>query len=133
MEERGINYSKIFEHWLTTADQDFITMNNLYKSGDYHWSLFIGHLVIEKLIKAAFVKKKQSHAPFSHDLRKLALEAGLEFPEDMMSWLDTITAFNINARYDTYKQAFYRKCTPDYTKEWVEKIFSIREWIRTRL
>lgn len=41
-------------YWRTTADNDFNTMLNLYNSKDYHWSLFIGHLVIEKLLKALY-------------------------------------------------------------------------------
>lgn len=33
-------------------------MHNLYKVGEYHWALFVGHLVIEKLLKAIYVEKK---------------------------------------------------------------------------
>jgi len=47
---------KLIEYWLNSSDRDYITMENLLKSNDYHWSLFIGHLVIEKLIKAIYVK-----------------------------------------------------------------------------
>ncbi|HPB84074.1 MAG TPA: HEPN domain-containing protein, partial [Spirochaetota bacterium] len=42
---------KLIEYWLNSSDRDYITMENLFKSTDYHWSLFIGHLVIEKLFK----------------------------------------------------------------------------------
>ena len=48
-------------------------------------------------------------------------------------WLDTITTFNINARYDSYKQSFYRKCTNEFTADWIEKINEIRQWIKARL
>lgn len=41
----------IINYWLDTANRDYQTMLNLYESKDYHWSLFIGHLVIEKLRK----------------------------------------------------------------------------------
>jgi len=39
----------------------------------------------------------------------------IEFQSIQIGWLDTITTFNLNARYDSYKQAFYEKCTPEFT------------------
>ncbi|MCG8603545.1 HEPN domain-containing protein, partial [bacterium] len=31
-------------------------MEHLFEKEDYHWALYIGHLVIEKLLKAYYVK-----------------------------------------------------------------------------
>jgi HEPN domain-containing protein len=78
-------------------------MNNLMKTNDFHWALFIGHLVIERLLKAYLVRKTETHAPFTHDLRRLAKLTGLEMDDDQKKWLDTISTFNLNARYDDYK------------------------------
>ncbi|MBN2520467.1 MAG: hypothetical protein JXB17_08185 [Bacteroidales bacterium] len=58
--------------------------------------------------------------------------AKLNFSEEQLDWLDTITTFNLNARYDSYKQAFYKKCTPEYSCEWINKIKNIREWIKDK-
>lgn len=69
MDEKNFNKDKIFNYWKDSSENDYLTMTNLYKSKDYHWSLFIGHLVIEKLLKAEIVKKQNRHAPFTHDLR----------------------------------------------------------------
>jgi len=121
---------KTYNHWITTSDKDFDTMMHLYESKDYHWSLFIGHLVVEKLLKACVVKKTSNHPPFTHDLTKLAKLSGFDFTEEQYDWLDTITTFNMNARYDSYKEAFYRKCTLLFTTEWVEKIKILQSWIK---
>ena len=43
-------------YWTESSEQDFRAMKHLFEKGDYHWSLFIGHLVLEKLIKAYYVK-----------------------------------------------------------------------------
>lgn len=43
---------KVFAHWIESSERDFKTMNDLYKTHNYSWALFIGHLVIEKLVKA---------------------------------------------------------------------------------
>ncbi len=41
---------EVIQFWLESSDKDSQTMDHLYVSGDYVWSLFIGHLVIEKLL-----------------------------------------------------------------------------------
>jgi HEPN domain-containing protein len=128
----NIEIDKIFNHWIDSSDKDYMTMVHLFESNDYHWSLFIGHIVLEKLIKASVVKTKNDHAPFSHDLTKLANHSNLGFSEEQLDWLDTITTFNLNARYDSYKQAFYKKCTPEYTQEWFDKILNLRSWIKDK-
>ncbi len=102
----NINIENIYNHWITTSDKDFDTMNNLFYSKDYHWSLFIGHIVIERLLKAGVVKITQQHAPFTHDLTKLAQLSGLNFSEEYLDWMDTISTFNLNAGYDSYKEVF---------------------------
>ena len=94
----NIDIEETFNHWINTSDKDSITMIHLYNSKDYHWSLFIGHIVIERLLKACVVKRTSNHAPFTHDLTKLANVSGLEFSEEYLDWLDTISTFNMNAR-----------------------------------
>ena len=96
----------------------------------YSWSLFVGHLVIEKLLKAYFVQVKEDYPPFIHNLLKLARDSDLSLDDDAKLKLTTITAFNLNTRYDDYKMGFQKKCTPEYTKEWVDKIGEIRQWIK---
>ena len=128
-----IDIEKTFNYWIETSDKDFNTMINLYLSKDYHWSLFVGHIVIERLLKAYFVRELSQHAPFTHDLRRLAKLSKMNISKEHLDWLDTITTFNLNARYDSYKQAFYKKCTTEFTTEWYEKIKSLRLWIKKKL
>lgn len=84
-------------------------------------------------MKAGVVKQTSQTAPFTHDLTKLAKLTGIIFSEKQLDNLDTITAFHLNARYDSYKKAFYRKCTYEYTKEWLDEIEKIRLWIKEEL
>lgn len=93
----------------------------------------MGHLVIERLLKAGVVKITNAHAPFTHDLRRLAKLLKIEFDDEHKRWLDTITTFNLNARYDDYRQDFYKKCTLEYTDKWVSNIKVFREWIKMKL
>ncbi|WP_243699378.1 HEPN domain-containing protein [Natronoflexus pectinivorans] len=89
--------------------------------------------MIERLLKACVVKETKKHAPFTHDLSKLASLSGFNFAEEQLDWLDTITTFNMNARYDSYKEAFYKKCTKEFTEEWIKKIISLQRWIKAKL
>ena len=66
-------------------------------------------------------------------MTKLAKISGLEFSEEYLDWLDTISTFNMNARYDSYKEAIYEKCTFDFTTEWIEKIKLLQSWIKEKL
>jgi HEPN domain-containing protein len=133
VEHENFDIEKTFHHWLTRSDQDFATMNHLFNSKDYHWTLFMGHLVIERLLKAAVVKITRTYAPFTHDLRRLAKLSEIDFNDEQKRWLDTITTFNLNARYDDYKQDFYKKCTKEYAIIWLTNIKTFREWIKLRL
>jgi HEPN domain-containing protein len=97
-------------------------MAHLYESKDFHWCLFVGHIVIEKNLKAKVVSATKQHAPFPHDLLRLAGLANLDFTNEQKDWLDTITTFNLNTRYDDYKQEFYLRCTPEFSALWIERI-----------
>lgn len=119
----------LIDYWVNTADNDFNTMLNLFNSKDYHWSLFIGHLVIEKLLKAIYVKNIDNNPPRIHALLRLAELAELDTTEEQKDGLDLITTFNINARYPDYKQVFYNKCDYDFTMKNIEKIKELRIWL----
>ncbi|MFO7864676.1 MAG: HEPN domain-containing protein [Salinivirgaceae bacterium] len=131
--EGNIDVDKIIKHWIETSDDDFNTMLSLYSSKSYSWSLFLGHISTEKLLKALYVKRFKKHAPFTHNLYRLGELIGLEMSDEQSDWFDEITSFNINARYDDYKKEFYMLCTPDYTKSWIEKIKTTRTWIKKML
>ena len=125
-----INIQKSMDHWMESGERDFKTMNNLYKSKDYSWSLFVGHLVIEKLLKACYIKHNHQHPLMIHNLVKIAETSGISPTENQKSVLTEITSFNLSTRYDDYKKSFYVKCTPEYTKEWIKQIKQIRKWIK---
>ena len=133
MDNSQLDIDKIVQHWVQTSDDDFNTMLILFRSKSNHWALFMGHIAIEKLLKAYFVKQHNQHAPFTHNLYRLAELGGLEISEEYADWLFKITTFNLNARYDDYKKEFFGLCTVDFTKEWIEKIKILQQWIKQML
>ena len=108
-------------------------MLSLFNSKSYGWCLFLGHISIEKLLKAYYVHKNKTHTPFSHNLYRLAELNELELNDEYSDWPDKITSFNINARYDDYKREFYILSTKEFTFRWIENIKIIRSWIKQML
>ncbi len=120
-------------YWVESVNRDYQTMLNLYQSKDYYWSLFIGHLVIEKLIKAIYVKNINENPLRTHDLVRLAEKAGITTTEEQKDTLDLLTTFNINVRYPDYELLFYRKCDYEFTTENIKKINEVRAWLLTMI
>ena len=126
-----MNNIELMKYWMDSSNNDYDTMKLLFTGGKYTWSLFIGHLVIEKLLKALYAKLNKSapYAPKSHDLVFLASKIQLALTEEQEQILNTITRFNIDGRYDDYKNNFYNLCNKEYTENNIKKIESIRNWL----
>lgn len=100
---------EIMKYWLESAELDFKAMASLFSNAHYVWALFIGHLVIEKLLKVYYVKSVDTEAPYTHDLLKIAEKSGLELTNNQKLFLDEVTAFNIRVRYPIIKGSFTKK------------------------
>ncbi|MFA5480584.1 MAG: HEPN domain-containing protein [Candidatus Muiribacteriota bacterium] len=120
----------LINYWIKTSDNDFKTMQNLFSSNDYSWSLFVGHLVIEKLLKALYIKEKNETPPFTHDLNRLANKIGIEINDKKADKLDMITKFNISGRYPDYKMEFRKICTKEFTENQINEIKDLRQWLK---
>ena len=123
------------KHWMESAEEDLDVMETLYKNKKYPQSLFYGHLVIEKLLKALFAKVNAESpiAPRIHNLEKLAALSKIELDQATFSSLSLITNFNMAARYDSNKRDFKELCTPKFTMEQIKEIRGLREWIYQKL
>ena len=101
----------------------------IFEKEDYSWALFIGHLVLEKVLKGYYVKEVGKQVPYSHSLRYLAQQVSLELNEEQKELLRTVTRFNIEARYPSEKSDFYKLCTKDYTQGYLNRIKEFYQWI----
>lgn len=133
MEEHFFDKQKLIDFWTEGAEEDYETMKVMFDTKRFHWALFLGHLMLEKLLKAYYIKINEKFPPFTHNLLKLAKDSKLPLNDEKKLQLTTITAFNLNARYDDYKRSFYKKCTSNYTEEWVEKIKEVSKWIKEHI
>ena len=123
------------KYWIESANKDYETMKVLHKNKKNTWCLFIGDLVIEKLLKAIYAKnnKVTPYAPRTHELTYLADRAGLDLSAEQRVILDKITNFNLDARYDDYKNNFYNICNDEYTEQELLKIEEVIKWLKQEL
>jgi HEPN domain-containing protein len=124
---------ELIKHWLESAEDNFSSMQNMFTSGEFVWSLFVGHLCIEKLLKAGYVKFVGISVPRIHDLYKLADRCGLEMTEAQKDALQYVNLFNIEARYEVYKREFYQKCTREFAEKNIATIKELREWLLEKI
>lgn len=109
-------------YWSFTAEHDYETMNGLFKIKRYPDSLFFGHIVLEKILKALFVKVIKKESPKIHDLVKLNKLIKIELSLEDQEYLKVVNRFNMRARYPDIKLQFYKLSDAKYTKENINKI-----------
>ncbi len=127
-----MNNIDLMKYWFESSDNDYETMKILYDNKKNTWCLFIGHLVIEKLLKGLYAKNNSESplAPKIHNLILLSQKANLDVPNEIREKIQVINTFNISARYDDYKKSFDEKCTDDYTKKQVKNIEEVQKWLK---
>ena len=127
-----MNDADLMKYWFESADRDYETMQVLYENKKNTWCLFIGHLVIEKLLKGLYAKNNPDNpiAPKIHNLILLSQKAHLEVQNEVREKIQIINTFNISARYDDYKRSFDEKCTDEFTKKQVENIKEVQKWLK---
>lgn len=121
------------EYWLTSAAHDFDAAETLFHNKKYDWCLFVGHLVIEKVLKAFYVRDTGKSPPWIHNLIRLAENTTLSLSNEQKRFLTEINRFNIEARYPDYKHGFYKLCTKEFTKEYFTKIKEMYKWLLSQM
>lgn len=122
------------KYWIKTSEDDLNSMESNFVSGNYDWTLFIGHLSLEKILKALWIKNNQSDIPpRTHNLKKIADEANYPMTENEAMLLLEINDFNIEARYPDYKFEFHKKCTKEFAEEYMKKIKELHKCIVSQI
>lgn len=122
----------LMNYWIESSDRDYESMKKNYETKQFTWALFIGHLTIEKLLKAIYAKlnEESPYPPKIHNLNILAERCNIELDERKAKILMTCNSFNISARYEDYKNEFYERCTEEYTSEQIKNIEEVRTWLK---
>jgi len=124
---------ELIAFWCSEAERDFEVMQALFEKSYHTWALFVGHLVLEKFLKALYVVKVGPEAPRSHHLLKLARDCGMQPTPRQEEALLEITTFNLRGRYPDFKLSFHRKATRTFTQKHLDTIVELKQWIMSEL
>jgi HEPN domain-containing protein len=122
------------DYWRKGSAEAMRTMRTLLSKKNSTYAMFFGHLALEKILKAVCAVRRipiPTAGAKGHDLVYIAGKCGLVLTAQQIIELTTIKAFNIEARYDDYKQRFHALCTPQYVKTWVAVITSWYKDLKT--
>lgn len=117
------------QYWLESSEDDWKVANHLFEKGDYSYSLFFGHLTLEKILKAIYVYRLGETPPYTHRLVYLAESVSLTVNEEQLELLETVTDFNMEARYPDERFSFKKRCTKDFTERYLIRIKEVKEWL----
>lgn len=129
-----MNKNDYIKYWLKTSEEDLDSMQSVFSADKFDWALFIGHLSIEKILKALWIKNNESNIPIrTHNLLKIAAEAQLELNEEDKLLLNRFTNFHLEARYPDYKMEFSKKCTKEFAETNIEEIKRLHKCIKEKI
>lgn len=112
---------EIENYWLNSSDDSLDTAKKLIRNKKYVHAMFFLHLTIEKMLKCLYVNRENAEAPIGHNLLNLASKIkGIDFNKSQLEELAQITTFNIAARYDDYKNNFYKICDEKFAKNYIK-------------
>lgn len=120
--------------WMLSAEKDWTVAENLFSKGNYPQALFFGHLALEKMLKAHWVRDNmEDYPPRIHNLVRLASQTKLSFTTDDLLFLDKMNDYQMEGRYPDYQFTIYKICTPDFTEEILKEVKRIHTWLSNQL
>ena len=118
------------KYWLKLAEHDLPVMDDLFNSKRYDYALFIGHLVLEKTLKAFWVRDNEGNFPPKiHNLHRISSETKIDLTDKQKKFLVKVTEFNIETRYVDYKLRFYKICNKEFTNKYINEIKDFYKWL----
>lgn len=122
------------DYWKTAAEKDWEVVQNLFDKANYPHALFFAHLVLEKLLKAHFVKDNPSdYPPRIHNLLRLASQTQLAFSAADLLFLDKMNDYQMEGRYPDYQFLIFKICDRQHTETLLVEVEKIRLWLLSQL
>ncbi len=96
-------------------------------------ALFIGHLALEKCLKAIVVRDTGEHAPRTHNLPMLAGMLSAPVGDERLEKLAEFMEFHLESRYPDQHYEFYQRCTKRFCTAKLREIREMFQWLQQRL
>jgi len=117
--------------WIHQAESDWEVVEALFTIKKNSQSLFWGHLVLEKLCKAIWIRDNNENIlPKSHNLIYLLSQTTIKLDDEQKEFFLTTNRFQIEGRYPEYINEIETICNDEFTKTNLEKINFYRKWLQ---
>ncbi len=130
-----MNKEEKVKYWLDLVDYDLDTAETLYNGGRWLYVAFMCHQVIEKTLKAFWCATQEEEPPYIHSHKRLAAGSGLYgiMSEQQKDFLNTVSTYNIEARYPETKDAIARRLNKDACRYIINQTKALQIWIKEQL
>jgi len=116
------------DFWMNTSEEDWITVGVLFSMDRYFHSLLWAHLMIAKLAKALWIKRKANLIPPETDnILWFLNEAEVDLGNDLTEFLSSFSEFQLSNQNPDGMNFVYRVCTKEFTKQELEKVKEVRK------
>jgi HEPN domain-containing protein len=129
-----LNKQEHIAYWVETAEKDWAAIQRIYTARAYLHALFFAHLVLEKLLKAHWVKDNESNTPPKiHNLVVLCRKTKVSLEEKDIIFLDRMNDLQLEGRYPEYLEKVYKIYKRKETALILEQVDTIRKCLLKNL
>lgn len=129
-----MNKEDYIKYWIETAQMDWSSSEDLYKTGHFVQSLFFAHLSLEKLCKAKWIRDNESnHPPRLHNLLYILKQTKTSLTDEQADFLLIFNDFQLEGRYPDYQMKIYKFCDKATTENYLKQANDFRQWLLTIL
>ncbi|MDR1109779.1 MAG: HEPN domain-containing protein [Deltaproteobacteria bacterium] len=131
----AVDSQQKFDYWRQSANENLKAADTLLNGGHWLYVLFMCQQAIEKLAKGLYILFIDDNIPRINNIRAIIkkFENKLSSPISIerYSFLNDLSSFYINARYDIYKQNLSNNLNKQNTEIMLSKTKEVFTWLLT--
>jgi HEPN domain-containing protein len=122
-------------YWLELAEYDLETAKVMLDAGRYLYVGFMCHQVIEKMLKAYYVKTNGTMPPYTHNLELISSKSGLGgmLNQEQLDFIRSIEPLNVESRYPADRELLARALSENKCRLILDHTTEIYGWIKQKL
>ncbi|MBK5285465.1 MAG: HEPN domain-containing protein [Bacteroidia bacterium] len=125
---------KQIDYWTQSAKKDFETMQYLIKGKKFVHALFFGHLYLEKIAKAVWIKSNnENYPPKIHNILSVLQQAKVSLEEKHQLFLLKLNQYQVEGRYPEDIEKLYKITDRKLVAEYVVTIKDIAKCLQKKL
>ena len=123
---------KVIDNWIALAEYDIDTAKAMLKSGRYVYVAFTSQQCIEKVLKANFVKEKNTTPPYTHNLKRLVSELLFfkELSSEQITFIEYLNTYYIESRYTDELSEISKSLKKKQAADILEKTKKLFLWLK---